>query len=126
MDFANQRSYTHGNRSASCMNTRQREFNLAMGFKTDYLETYKASVTSVLKTQSNNPEGSHWTKDSKVIKFTGNMKDNIQGLLRNLECKCGVGKDFAQMINAFGDKITRLREERARHKENAVNFKRHI
>lgn len=126
MNLGNQRTYSVGQRSASFMSNRQQEFSHFVDCRTDYLETYKAGLASVQKTQASNPESSHWTKDSKVIKFTGNMVENIKGLVRSLDCKCGCKQDFAQIIAAFGDKIVRLREERARHKENNINLKRHI
>lgn len=121
-----QRSFPLRQRSTSFMTSNTPPFNHTANFRNDYLETYKASVSSAQKPDRNNPEVSHWTKESKVIKFTGNMKENINGLVMGLECNCGAKKDFIKIICTFGDKITRLREERARHKENSINLKKHI
>jgi hypothetical protein len=38
------------------------------------------------------------------------MKENINGLMLGLQCKCAGKNDFIQIITAFGDKINRLRE----------------
>jgi hypothetical protein len=59
----------------------------------------------------------------KVIKFTGNMKENIAELLTGIDCRCGFKKDYSQIINAYGDKIMRLREDRAKYKENSTQEK---
>jgi hypothetical protein len=64
-----------------------------------------------------------WVKHMKVIKFTGNMKENITELLTGIDCRCGLKKDYSQIINAYGDKITRLREDRAKYKENLTQEK---
>lgn len=64
-----------------------------------------------------------WVKHMKVIKFTGNMKENIAELLTGIDCRCGLKKDYSQIIGAYGDKITRLREDRAKYKENLTQEK---
>lgn len=70
-----------------------------------------------------NRPNEQWVKHMKVIKFTGNMRDNITELLTGMDCACGLKKDYAQIISAYGDKITRLREDRARYKENFTQEK---
>lgn len=69
-------------------------------------------------TKQTQSEADHepWIKHMKVIKFTGNMKENIAELLTGIDCKCGLKKDYSQIINAYGDKIMRLREDRAKYK----------
>jgi hypothetical protein len=57
-------------------------------------------------------------KDLKVIKFTGDMKENTASLLESIQCTCGLKRDYTQIIHAYGDKISKLREERNRFKDH--------
>lgn len=78
------------------------------------------------KSQHSKQDTCIWTHNNKVIKFTGDMKENIDSLMTYITCRCGFKQEFQQIMNAFGDKITRLREERNKHKDNASTFKKHL
>lgn len=57
------------------------------------------------------------SRDLKVIRFTGDMKENTNTLLEGIHCSCGLKRDYSQIIHAYGDKISKLREERNRFKD---------
>ena len=60
-------------------------------------------------------------RDLKIIKFTGDMKENTASLLENMHCVCGLKRDYSQIVYAYGDKISKLREERNCLKDSLVS-----
>lgn len=63
------------------------------------------------------PMTARTSRDLKIIRFTGDMKENTNTLLEGIHCSCGLKRDYSQIIHAYGDKISKLREERNKFKE---------
>ena len=51
----------------------------------------------------------------RVIKFIGDMEENIENILQEINCKCGC-TEFREILVIFGDKIEKLRNERDAYK----------
>lgn len=69
--------------------------------------------TNILKEVQSSAKDRSYTsrqsKEFKIIKFTGNMKENTDTLLQGIQCTCGIKRDYSHIIHAYGDKITKLR-----------------
>lgn len=63
------------------------------------------------------PHTNRTSKDLKIIKFTGDMKENTNNLMEGIQCNCGIKRDYFQIIHAYSDKISKLREERNRFRD---------
>lgn len=47
----------------------------------------------------------------RIIKFIGNMSENVELVLSQINCSCGC-TEFREILHIFGDKIEKLRAER--------------
>ena len=54
------------------------------------------------------------------------MEDNIESIVKNIECSCGTSIHFKEILSIFADKIVKLRTERDRYKDSRKELHKEI
>ena len=61
----------------------------------------------------------------RIIKFIGDMEENIDNILEEISCTCGC-TEFREILMIFAEKIERLRNERDAYKNKYFTDVEHL